>query len=231
MKTKINIFSFSGIVFFYFIFFTGALWHILDRFQQIMKAAAGPLILFCIGLVILQTILRSPKETRERFTLWFLITALAGWSIEWLGSTTGIPFGHYTYTQTLQPQILNVPVSVALSWPLICFASIFLARSILFSFKMYSSKWYSLLLMIISLLWVLIFDIIMEPAAVTLNYWTWQYHTIPVQNFLAWTGFALIFNAIGIGMKIHKLPLATLAVHFYFSQIMYFGLIRLFKGG
>ena len=219
------------ILFFYFIFFTGALWHILDRFQPIMKGASGPLLLFCIGLVIIETSLKNPKANNGRFFLWFFVSALAGWLIELLGSTTGIPFGDYMYSAILQPQFLNVPISVAFSWPLICYASLFLARSILDLLNLKESRWYVYLLIGISLIWILLFDITMEPSAVILHYWTWKTDSIPIQNYLAWTGFALIVNAIGIRIKIHKMPLATLAVHFYFSQIVYFGLIRLFKGG
>ena len=41
------------------------------------------------------------------------------WAAEAIGSRTGIPFGTYNYTDTLQPQILNVPIQIPLGWLLV----------------------------------------------------------------------------------------------------------------
>ena len=41
---------------------------------------------------------------------------LLGWAAEALGSHVGIPFGAYSYTDTLQPKILAVPVHIPLGW-------------------------------------------------------------------------------------------------------------------
>ena len=39
-----------------------------------------------------------------------------GWAIEYLGSTTGFPFGRYHYTDRLQPQLGHVPLLIPLAW-------------------------------------------------------------------------------------------------------------------
>jgi putative membrane protein len=36
--------------------------------------------------------------------------------IEWVGTTTGFPFGAYRYTDALQPQVAGVPLIVPLAW-------------------------------------------------------------------------------------------------------------------
>ena len=38
------------------------------------------------------------------------------WAAEVIGSRTGIPFGAYSYTDTLQPQVLGVPLQIPLGW-------------------------------------------------------------------------------------------------------------------
>ncbi len=42
--------------------------------------------------------------------------AVLGWLVEYVGSTTGIPFGAYTYTARLQPQLSGVPLLIPVAW-------------------------------------------------------------------------------------------------------------------
>ncbi|MDW8325092.1 MAG: carotenoid biosynthesis protein, partial [Anaerolineales bacterium] len=36
------------------------------------------------------------------------------WLLEWVGSTTGLPFGEYDYSALLQPQLFGVPLLIPL---------------------------------------------------------------------------------------------------------------------
>src|SRR5262249_10858888 len=47
-------------------------------------------------------------EYKLRGALTVLVTLLFAWGIEYIGETTGIPFGRYTYTELLQPQLFGV---------------------------------------------------------------------------------------------------------------------------
>ncbi len=38
------------------------------------------------------------------------------WAVEAIGAATGVPFGHYDYTDALQPQLLGVPLLIPLAW-------------------------------------------------------------------------------------------------------------------
>ena len=71
------------------------------------------------------------------------------------------------------------------------------------------------------------FDLFMEPAAGMLDYWTWVDSRIPLQNYLAWFGLSFIFAIIGIGVNLFSEPLPRIAFHFYFAQLIYFGLVDL----
>lgn len=46
----------------------------------------------------------------------FAAAAAAGYTAEWAGVRTGLPFGEYDYTGALWPQVGGVPVIVALAW-------------------------------------------------------------------------------------------------------------------
>src|SRR5690606_13300745 len=45
-----------------------------------------------------------------------MVVMLGAWLVEYVGSTTGLPFGAYQYTDTLQPQIGGVPLLIPLAW-------------------------------------------------------------------------------------------------------------------
>ena len=71
------------------------------------------------------------------------------------------------------------------------------------------------------------FDLFMEPAAGILDYWTWVGNRIPLQNYLAWFGLSFVFAGIGIKVGLFSQPLPHIAFHFYFAQLLYFGLVDL----
>ena len=71
------------------------------------------------------------------------------------------------------------------------------------------------------------FDLIMEPAAVKLDYWTWMNDHIPLQNYLVWFGLGFIFATIGLQTGLFRRVLPRIAIHFYFAQLFYFGLVAL----
>ena len=69
------------------------------------------------------------------------------------------------------------------------------------------------------------FDLLMEPAAIKLDYWTWISGHIPLQNYLVWFGLGFIFATIGLQTGVLRRPLPQIAIHFYFAQLAYFGLV------
>src|SRR5690606_9432009 len=61
----------------------------------------------------------------------FGAVAILTWGAEWLGSTTGFPFGHYHYTALLQPQLFGVPLLIPLAWMMMLGPSWAIAYTIL----------------------------------------------------------------------------------------------------
>ncbi|RMF48927.1 MAG: carotenoid biosynthesis protein, partial [Chloroflexota bacterium] len=57
----------------------------------------------------------------QRWSAWRLMRTgltviLLGWAVEWIGHQTGFPFGFYSYTERLQPQLGGVPLLIPLAW-------------------------------------------------------------------------------------------------------------------
>jgi putative membrane protein len=51
-----------------------------------------------------------------------------GLAAEAVGVRTGFPFGHYEYTGTLGPEVLDVPVVVPLAWVMMAYPCLLLGR-------------------------------------------------------------------------------------------------------
>ena len=133
-------------------------------------------------------------------------------------------FGSYVYGQTLQPSMGGVPISIGSAWFVMLIASTAVAQKIApksvaegFRFKIAS---------LVALLMVC-FDLLMEPAAVKLDYWTWMNDPIPLRNYLVWFGLSFIFARIGFQVGVFRQQLPRIAFHCYFAQLLYFGLVTL----
>ena len=71
-----------------------------------------------------------------------------------------------------------------------------------------------------------IFDIILEPVAVKLNYWTWENGIIPLRNYFAWFAIGFSFSLLASFMKISFNY--VFLEHYYFIQLLFFILLSLF---
>ncbi len=151
------------------------------------------------GLLILQGALMgiwlSINYGRWGVTASALILFLA-WLVEHIGATTGFPFGSYTYTDVLRPQILGVvPMAIPFAWLLIVGAAVGTSEHVLEQagrpplgdLRVSTTK----VLTAASL--ALLLDVTIEPFAVNINhYWVWYdsghstYYGIPTSNFAAW---------------------------------------------
>ena len=164
-----------------------------------------------------------PQQERRKFVLWSIGVIVGSFGIEWLGVRTGQIFGAYMYGQTLRPSIDGVPISIGCAWFVMLIASVAVVQRI--TPKSVAKSSIKLALCVASLM--VCFDLFMEPAAGMLGYWTWMDNRIPVQNYLAWFGLSFIFAIIGIRVGLFSRLSPRIAFHFYFAQLLYFGLVDL----
>jgi putative membrane protein len=128
---------------------------------------------------------------KKRAALVILGLGLFGLTFEHMAITTGWPYGNFTYSSAIGGKIGGeVPWTVGIAWPPIIILSTLFANT--FTQK---TTFYKLLLALFA---VIIFDAILDPAAVAINYWSWEnsgiYYGIPLTNYLGW----LISGAIGV---------------------------------
>lgn len=108
--------------------------------------------------------------------------------VEWWGVNTGIPFGHYYYTEVLQPKLYGVPIAIAFAWFVVSSSSLLLVR-----FLMRGAA--DIAVAFISASLILAVDLLLEPfAAFVNNFWEWDSVQIPPQNFISWFILGFIFS-------------------------------------
>lgn len=105
------------------------------------------------------------------------------WGVEWLGSTTGFPFGSYDYTDRLVPQLAHVPLIIPLAWLTLLPPSWAMAAVI-------TRRTRGLAFVVVSALAFTAWDLFVDPQMVSWGFWVWEnpsgYFGIPWINFGGW---------------------------------------------
>ena len=115
--------------------------------------------------------------------------ATLGYAVEVLGVNTGFPFGDYTYGSALGVKLFATPLLIGLNWVVL----IYTFSSVVNVLLSKSSKW---LQAAASATWLMLFDVLVEPVAIALDFWQWENVTVPLENYLAWWALSLIFSVM-----------------------------------
>ncbi len=126
-----------------------------------------------------------------------VLVPLLGWSAEFVGSRTGIPFGTYDYTDLLQPQIGRVPIAIPLAWLMMMPPAWAIAAVIV-------PNGPPVLRAVVAALAFTAWDFYLDPQMVGWDYWRWQkpgaYVGIPIVNFVGWFIWSFVISfALGNG--------------------------------
>ncbi len=140
----------------------------------------------------------------QRWSVWrvlrtALTVALIGWLVEWLGHTTGFPFGFYSYTERLQPQLGGVPLLIPLAWLMMLPPAWAVAFSITqpLAAKPLVRR---LAFIAVSALAFTAWDLFLDPLLVAWDFWRWQavgaYFGIPLSNYGGWLFASALMTAV-----------------------------------
>jgi putative membrane protein len=160
-----------------------------------------------------------------------IVVAIASFFIEAAGVNTGRIFGAYTYGKTLGPALFNTPVIIGLNWFLLIYCTNVISRQLLgilpqkVTGRMASLVRSGFVIITGSLLMVL-YDLILEPAAIRLDMWSWDGSGIPVQNYLAWFIFSAAFHTL---VRLWgEEEINPRALPLFVVQLIFFAVINLF---
>ena len=150
------------------------------------------------------------------------------------GVNTALLFGNYSYSGILGMQLFNVPLIIGLNWFIIiyCTGTItqvyedYMLRKMKEQGMEMKPQLMFLSFVVDAALLILLFDWMMEPAAVKLGYWQWEQNTIPLYNYVCW----ILISALLL-VLFRKLNVARqniFAVHLFIIQFLFFWILRTF---
>jgi putative membrane protein len=158
----------------------------------------------------------SNESLNKKMILSFIITFFIGYGVEVAGVHTGVLFGVYQYGSTLGIKLLNVPLLIGVNWFLLAIASKGIAEKV-------SNK--SSLNIILAALLMVLLDVLIEPVAIQLDFWSWENNVIPFQNYIMWFITALVIQYIFNKLR----PQLNIVMCFgvYIVQLVFFGILNL----
>ena len=108
-----------------------------------------------------------------------------GFLIEVVGVKTGLLFGEYSYGYPLGLKFLDVPLIIGINWLILAICS--------YGFVSYFITYFFPKVILASIFMVLI-DILIEPVAINLGFWSWDLIDIPIKNYFMWFIVSFIIN-------------------------------------
>lgn len=202
------------------------------------------------ALLILQGALMGLWLT-VRYRWWGALAAglilVISWAVEHIGANTGFPFGSYSYTDVLQPQIFGVvPLAIPFAWLLIVVAAVGVAERILNrDGRPVDDRQLNPTRVLTAASFALLLDVTIEPFAVYINrYWVWTsdetgfYYGIPASNFVAWWVTSLILSWVLLALRRQAAQLSHTPQHFmpwlppvlYLTNLTMFVVVNLARG-
>ena len=122
-----------------------------------------------------------------------LVAAGGGLLVEAVGVRTGVPFGDYTYADTLGAQLFGVPLVIPLAWAMMAYPALLAARAL-------TDRWVPL----VGGWGLASWDVFLDPQMVEAGHWTWSdvqlalpgSPGIPVSNYLGWLLVAVLMVGV-----------------------------------
>lgn len=131
-------------------------------------------------------IFHKNKISTLHFIVFFSIF-ISAFTIELIGVQTGLIFGSYTYGAGLGLKLFETPLLIGLNWLALSYGFVSLSNSL---------KASTTIKVFLGSLGMLLYDLIMEQVAPTLDLWIFENNIIPLNNYLSWFILALIFQLV-----------------------------------
>lgn len=159
-----------------------------------------------------------------------LIIFTASFAVELIGVKTSYPFGSYSYTDILIPQLFGVPIAIGFAWIAVCMSSYFLVRYYMQGYSMVTVSFVSALMITAT-------DIMLEPFASFINkFWLWNSNYISPANYVSWFYLGFIFcilldvmvwknKKVTYTFKLSYYPLVIFLVN-----VLFFGIVNVVNG-
>ncbi|MEP6464350.1 MAG: carotenoid biosynthesis protein [Frankiaceae bacterium] len=118
-----------------------------------------------------------------------------GLLVEAVGTRTGVPFGAYSYDDSLGPRLASVPLIIPLAWAMMAYPALLLGRRVA-----RSRAGRALVAGAALASW----DLFLDPQMVAAGHWTWADPSphlpgvpeVPLSNYLGWLVVSVLLMAV-----------------------------------
>ncbi|MGC8878183.1 MAG: carotenoid biosynthesis protein [Anaerolineae bacterium] len=138
---------------------------------------------------------------------------IGAWAIEVVGVHTGLLFGHYIYSDVLQPQLGSVPWLIPFAWLMMLPPAWAVAAALLSGDQPegVQRRSHSLARAILAGAAFTAWDTFLDPQMVARGLWQWatpgEYLGIPLRNFVGWWFAATLLTAVVRPKNVPRMPL------------------------
>jgi putative membrane protein len=165
-------------------------------------------ILFLIFLVLWDGLPKKSIKISWPIPAVFFI----GFIAEWLGVKFGFLFGNYSYGANLGLKLDNVPIIMGINWVILSLAT----RGII-------QRFFKLPIMkiLVSSVLMVSLDVLLEPLAPQLDYWSFDTMVAPLSNYMGWLIYSLLIQILLelVQFKGHFM----ISLHILIIQLLFFG--------
>lgn len=150
--------------------------------------------------------------------IWAIIIIVFGMIVEIIGVQTNLLFGTYSYGDILGLKVFDVPLAIGFNWLVLSICS----RDFISIFNLGTKAKF-----ILAAIFLVIIDLIIEPVAVSLDFWQWEGGVIPLYNYLSWLLIAIVIQIVLFKAKIETNRLFSF--YYLFVQLIFFSLLLIFQ--
>ena len=149
-----------------------------------------------------------------------VLVVSAAWLVEFVGSSTGFPFGVYHYTDKLHPQLGGVPLLIPFAWLMMLPSAWALAYQIV-------GKRRKVAFVLVSALAFTAWDLFLDPQMVGWGLWIWNdpgafhFFGIPWVNYAGWLIASALITALALPLlRLEQLPRRPLLILYAITWIL-----------
>lgn len=166
-------------------------------------------------LLSFSCLMLSFQHFTRRLFLAILVVGVVGFLAEYIGVHTQLLFGDYQYGKNLGFKLVEIPLVIAVNWAMLSFS----ALAIVFSLRVPL-----VVKALLSAGLMTFLDVLIEPVAITSDFWTWADGIIPMYNYVCW--FVLSFVLHFWLLKRGVVEQNTVGIGLYVVLVLFFGLLN-----
>ena len=135
-------------------------------------------------LVSLALVLWFHPSWSRQAVIFLVLCYLAGFGAELFGVQTGLLFGEYRYGAVLGPKVWDTPLMIGVNWMLVSYCAGVTVNTLAGDRRWELRAFAGAVLMVL-------LDMLIEPVAMSYDFWSWEGNVVPLKNYAGW--FAVAF--------------------------------------